>query len=358
MNILVFRVGQLGDTLAALPAFWAVRSHFKHDSLTLLSDVQAGKPYVVAQDLLQGSGLFDAFMTYVYHPSPVMRGWYLARLWAQLHARKFDTLVYLYPSGRSAEATVRDRRFFQFVGIHRFIGMESNFTAPPKKASQPLPVLPFESDLTLARLAGSEIPIPMSGKGRFDLNLGGAEERAVAGWLSSLPQDGGRRWIGVGPGSKMKAKIWPVERFRDAVARLIEAHDLWPVVFGSQEDEGVGDDLIRAWQRGYNAAGHLSLRASAAALGRCRLYFGNDTGTMHLAASAKTPCAAIFSARDYPGRWEPCGVPRRVLRSAIECEGCMLTDCVERRMECLMRISVDDAVAACESLLRECAVMS
>src|SRR5207248_1871638 len=37
-RILVFRIGQLGDTIAALPAMWAVRDHFPDAELTLLCD--------------------------------------------------------------------------------------------------------------------------------------------------------------------------------------------------------------------------------------------------------------------------------------------------------------------------------
>jgi len=39
------------------------RNHFKNDRLTLLSDAQQGKRYVVPHDLLKGAGIFDDFMT-------------------------------------------------------------------------------------------------------------------------------------------------------------------------------------------------------------------------------------------------------------------------------------------------------
>jgi hypothetical protein len=40
-----------------------------------------------------------------------------------------------------------------------------------------------------------------------------------------------------------------------------------------------------------------------------------------------------------------------VFRAAIECEGCYLVECLERRNECLKRISVEQVVAGCEELL-------
>ena len=149
----------------------------------------------------------------------------------------------------------------------------------------------------------------------------------------------------------MPAKRWDAERFAQAGSALIARHGVWPVVFGGPEDRDTGDALLRHWGRGYNAAGRLGLRASAAALKRCGLYLGNDTGTMHLAAAVGVTCAAIFSARDYPGRWYPAGRGHQVFRAQIECEGCRLTECVDRRNECLNRITVDEVVAGCETVL-------
>ena len=72
---------------------------------------------------------------------------------------------------------------------------------------------------------------------------------------------------------------------------------------------------------------------------------------MHLAASVATPCVAIFSARESPGRWEPYGHGHRVLRTEIDCAGCQLEECTERLNECLTAITVDQALEACLSVL-------
>ena len=351
MNILVFRVGQLGDMLTALPAFWAVREHFKDARLTLLSDVQHGRKFVLAKDLFAGAGLFDDFMTYTYHRSRLRKALSTAALLLDLRRRNFNKLVYLYPPERSVNDVERDRRFFRMAGITSMLGMDAECPLPVRSPNQPLPNSQLEVDMNLARLKSSGIPLPAPGMGRMDLNLGVPETRELEAWLALQISDGGRRWIGIGPGSKMPAKVWAEKNFEQCVASLIQRYDFWPVIFGGPEDRLVGARLIAAWKRGYCAAGDLSLRASALGLSRCKLYLGNDTGTMHLAASVKTSCTAIFSARDFPGRWNPYGVPYRVLRKQIDCEGCLLTECIERRNECLRAIGVDEVLAACEALL-------
>ena len=52
-RILVFRIGQLGDTIVSLPAMWAVRRQFPKAHIALLSDRHPGKSYVLASDLLR-----------------------------------------------------------------------------------------------------------------------------------------------------------------------------------------------------------------------------------------------------------------------------------------------------------------
>jgi heptosyltransferase III len=355
-RILLFRIGQLGDTIVALPAMWAVRNHFPKAQLTLLSDRHPRRHFVLAPDLLAGAGLFDEFLSYPVDNSragslvrPLCR---LRLLWT-LRKLAFDLLVYLAPSRRQPAQAERDRRFFAAAGIKRFLGLRGFPRFPAKEAGRPLPAVSSEADLLLARLAADEIPVPPPGQGCFELNLGQPEEQQVRTWLRALPSDGGRPWVGVGPGSKMPAKCWPPERFSQLVAQLIAEHDVWPVVFGGPSDRALGDTLIGDWGCGHNAAGALALRPAAAALKRCRLYLGNDTGTMHLTAAVGVPCAAIFSAREIPGRWYPNGEGHRVFRSPIDCEGCGLLECLKNRSECLRRIPTHAVLAACVSLLSE-----
>ncbi|NDB77450.1 MAG: glycosyltransferase family 9 protein [Verrucomicrobia bacterium] len=299
LRVLVFRIGQLGDTVVALPALWVLRRQFPHARLTLLCDQHPDKRFVLASDLLRGSGVVDEFFAYVVDPSPrgrLLRPVRMLGLLARLRAAGFDTLAYLAPSQRRPPSPGKSRS-------HALTCCAS--LAPRPRSSEP------------------------------------------------VPGDGGRRWLGVGPGSKMSAKRWPEERFQAVVKELVTTHDVWPVIFGGPEDRAVGERLLTAAGRGYNAAGALNLRGSVAALRRCALYLGNDTGTMHLAAAAGTPCVALFSAREWPGMWFPYGVPQTVLRETVACEGCALLECRTHGNECLQRITPAAVLAACRERLAE-----
>ena len=130
---------------------------------------------------------------------------------------------------------------------------------PSKNSPRPLLPAGHEADLLLARLKVDGIPVPGPGEGSLDLRVGEREEREVREWLRRLPSDGARLWLGVGPGSKMPAKRWPLDRFNAVVKALIAQFDVWPVVFGGSEDKEIGETLLASWGKGFNAAGALGV---------------------------------------------------------------------------------------------------
>jgi asparagine synthase (glutamine-hydrolysing) len=350
-RIIVYRIGQLGDTIVALPAMWALKENFPGARLTLLCDQHPHTNYILASDLLRDAGLFDDFLAYPVGTFGARTSLRAGELLGKLRDLKFDTLAYLAPSARSPGRVRRDKWFFRMAGIRNFIGMTGFPQFPSKTAGAPLPALPRESELLLLRLRESGLRISLQ-RPRFDLGLGEKEEHEVTAWLQAQDNDdAGRRWIAVGPGSKMQAKRWPLDRYDSVVRDLIAAFDIWPVVFGGPEDEEIGTGLIERWGCGYNAAGALGVRSAGVALKRCELYLGNDTGTMHLAAAAGVKCVAIFSSRERPGLWYPAGAGNRVFRSEIDCEGCGLNVCLTRKIECLRRIEPEPVLTACAEML-------
>jgi ADP-heptose:LPS heptosyltransferase/predicted nucleotidyltransferase len=351
-RVLVFRIGQLGDTIASVPAMWIVRKSFPDAHIALLCDRHPGKTHVIASDLLRGSKIFDEYLSYpVSESTELMRRARMAALLTTIRSKRFDTLVYLAPTNRKPEQITRDRRFFSMAGIRNFIGMHGFETLPPKQPGEPMKMVPRESELLLRRLAASGLVVEPGDESRMDLGLGPEDDAPIFEWLAGWGPDGDHVWIAVGPGSKMPAKRWPLRRFEKLVSDLIAEFDVWPVIFGGEEDRVIGDWLLTHWGRGYNAAGALGIRSGLAAMKRCRFFVGNDTGTMHMAAAVGLPCVAIFSSRERPGLWYPHGKGHRVFRTTIACEGCGLVECLERGNQCINSITTDEVLDACREIL-------
>lgn len=352
LRILIYRFGQLGDTIVALPALWAIRRAFPQASLTYLTSDHPGRGFVLPQEILPREGLVDDWLAYRREGPGKFRG--LIQLWRTLRARPFDLLVYLVPRMRPRLSVWRDLAFFRSAGIRHVVGSKGIRSLPPRVPGQPLPLVPREAEHLLQRLELSHIPIPAEERREMDLVLTSEEKQAAEAWLRANVQgfSSTSALVAIGPGGKRPVTIWPVERFAELGGRLISELSLFPIVFGGPGDVPVAKQFLKQWGKGAIAAGALGVRPAAAALAHCRLYVGNDTGTMHLAAAVHTPCVGIFSARNWPGEWNPYGPGHIALRRSVPCEGCKLEVCIKEGMRCIKDISVEDVLQACRTVLR------
>ncbi|GJG88220.1 ADP-heptosyltransferase [Gemmatimonadetes bacterium T265] len=118
----------------------------------------------------------------------------------------------------------------------------------------------------------------------------GADERAaVDAVLAPLT---GRRFVALAPGSVWATKRWP---FYAELAGAL-AGDVAIVLVGGPGDAGLAGEIVAACPPGtaVDAAGRLSLLASAALIGRAALLVTNDSAPQHLASAVGTPTLAIF----------------------------------------------------------------
>jgi len=342
--VLVFRIGQLGDSLVALPAIDAIRKRHPDARMVLLTERQLLPGRVSSWEVYGPTGWFDEVVQY----HPVRSVWRrlltllsLAARLRRLHCR----IVYDLAPQRTLRQSARDRFFFRrLVGISDYRG-GGYFNRPPKTSAGNLPRVEPEWR-RLLRTAGAP------GNTMATLPVSEADRSAVRSVLSKFDLSDHVSLIAFGVGSKMPAKQWPLERFAEVGRQLLARYpDLHLVVVGGVDDSAAGQDLCLKWgARTHSVAGQLTPYGSAELLRRCVAYVGNDTGAMHLAGMVDTPCVALFSARDYPGQWEPFGRGHVILRHEVECAGCMLEVCPYQN-KCLASIETNEAFDALESLI-------
>jgi ADP-heptose:LPS heptosyltransferase len=343
----VFRTGNLGDTVVALPSLLALRRAFPRADVTVLCPDGGRGGHVVARSVLEGTSYVDGFMSYRLGPCGTARSVLSGlRAWWRIAGGGFDLCVNLAPSRRTMRQIRRDDAVFRSAGIRRVC-------SPAVLGQRWAGRWVHEADYLLAFLRACGIRTARPGAAEFDLQLRTDEARAADACLRAGGEQGSGPRVAFAPGSKMPAKVWPLDRFARLGASLIESHDIRPVVVGGAEDAALGKSVCAQWGRGVVAAGRLTVRQTAALMRACRCYIGNDTGGMHLAAAVGLPCVAVFSCRDAPGRWHPYGRGHRVLRSARDCAGCMLTRCRYPANPCVCDITVEAALAAAEDVLAE-----
>jgi ADP-heptose:LPS heptosyltransferase len=345
--VLVFRVGQLGDTIVSIAAVRAIRVAHPGARIVLLTDRQRHLRAVDAWDVLGPTGFLDDVL---YLPAP----WTLAdlgRACIAIRALDAERMYYLTPMPRSVWQVRRDRFFFRILcGIPNMVGLRPTAAYPIRDHRHRLSRMDSESNRLRAWIAGGAIGAA-AGPNDHRLPLAAASRERAAARLAGM---GSARLIAFAPGSKMPAKMWPLDRFAAVGSQLLARYpDVRLLVLGGgPQEQQAAATLSATWgARSVNLV-DLGIWDTAAVLERCCLYIGNDTGTMHLAASVGTPCVAIFSARDNPGRWEPAGAGHVVLRRDVPCSGCVLVDCTEHQNICLTSIPVEEVVAAAAARLQ------
>jgi ADP-heptose:LPS heptosyltransferase len=102
-----------------------------------------------------------------------------------------------------------------------------------------------------------------------------------------------------------------------------------------------------------SVAGRLGVAELAAAIGRARVFIGNNSGPAHLAAAVGTPTVVLYALTN--PQHTPWRVPSRVLSHDVPCRNCYSSICPMGHHACLRRVPPDDVVDAVRSLASETA---
>jgi heptosyltransferase II len=112
-------------------------------------------------------------------------------------------------------------------------------------------------------------------------------------WVTHLLRD--KHYVVLNPGGNWPPKRWPIERFAQMADRLTTELGLHVVVTGSAKDRELAYAIQeRTTSRIINLVGQTDIEGLAALIQASRLFIGNDTGPMHLAAAMGTPLIALF----------------------------------------------------------------
>jgi ADP-heptose:LPS heptosyltransferase len=167
--------------------------------------------------------------------------------------------------------------------------------------------------------------------------------------------------LAVAPAANWVGKTWPSERFAVATAELLGPNGPMPngrlLILGGPDDRWAVEAVRRVVRRDrlIDAIGKIDLLTIYACLKRCRLFIGNDSGLMHLAAAAGTPTVGLFGPSD-EHLYGPWGDKTRVVRGPRDFETFKRVDPDLSQAICHMQdLPVDWVVAAARKLLLETA---
>ncbi|MDB5070997.1 MAG: hypothetical protein JWM87_2108 [Candidatus Eremiobacteraeota bacterium] len=208
-----------------------------------------------------------------------------------------------------------------------------------------------ERALSLARAAGYELP--PHDEARLAMRV--AERNPVAHLAP---------YVVVHPGATVPARAWDPRANRDLVAALVARGETVVVTGGACERElcayvaGHGaTDPIRgsttSSSRGgaTNLAGETDFVTLARVLADADALIVGNTGAAHVAAAVGTPVVSLFPPTIPAARFRPWMVPHLLLGDQdIACRGCRARTCPLEEQPCLGVVTIDDVLAALQSL--------
>lgn len=319
-HILIFRTGSLGDNICAIPSIAAIRKHYPKARIDIL--VNSGASNLVSLEQLLHHDYYDEIINYLDIPrSEVVK---------LMRSRKYDLVIQLPQTGSPFIRLLRDLFFYRLICKSGFGWTLS--TVPFFRRTQENYVL-FDNETKRLAIMLKRFHIDVDQE-FYPLNFNEADSQLVDKQYEPVQQTG-RASLAIVAGAKRPQNRWPAIYFQEIIDKYKDRYNI--ILIGGPEDANLLGPMTEGGAI-FNFCGKLSPLQSALMLKKCNLVVSNDTGPMHLAYAVGVPLIAIFSSRDFPGKWFPPENPKNsVFRSyGVPCSLCLSETCGDNI--CMKRI--------------------
>jgi len=327
MKILVRAPNWIGDSILAIPAMEAVRARWPRAEIVGLSrpgvaEIYAGQPFVDRVIPLDAGGGLKDFRA--------MEGTAI-----KLRAERLDSALLLPNSFSSAwlawRAGIPERIGYSRDG--RGILLTRKIRVP--RAGE-IPKHESYYYMELLRRAGWCNEAPQITQVRLHVSADALQSAEDVLKKAGAPPNRPRVALAAGA-AYGSAKCWLPERFAEVADRLIDDFRASVILFGTSSERGITSRIAQCMkQPSINLAGLTNVALLPALMARCRLFVGNDSGAMHVAAAIGIPVVAVFGPTDPEGT-APLTPHRILVREPVFCSPCFLRTCpIDHR--CMKRI--------------------
>ena len=143
-------------------------------------------------------------------------------------------------------------------------------------------------------------------------------------------------------GADYEGRRWSVENFSKLTDLLINKYKMQQVLLiGGNQDNGLNQQIQKRFSNDIkNLAGQLTLLETKKLIEKAKLFIGNDSGPMHIAAFSGTPTIGIMGP-NLPEISGPIGRNTRAIYKKQFCSPCNQRGC-QHNYICIKDISVDD----------------
>ena len=369
-RVLIIKPSSMGDVVHALPVLGALRRAWPGAHIAwVVSRGCAG--------VIEGHPQLDEVIVFEREAWGWGRVWGasvgLVRLIRRLRAGRYDVALDLQGLLRTGLMTrlsgAKLRMGFANARELAWLGYNRRVEVPTAEMHAVERYMLFVRELGIETMGGPEFVLPEreedegwaeQQKKQFTAKTQRAQRTAKPGANDNNSQEAAsdteraqerRPLVVMNPSARWASKRWSAAGFAELADGLVRGRGAVVVFTGSEADRAVVEQVRGMMrERSVDLSGKTSIGQLVALLRRAKLWVGNDSGPMHLAAAVGTRVLAFFGPTN-PVRTGPYGEAGRcvVLRTKEECAPCYRREC--RRRHCMEGIDAGEAMREAERML-------
>lgn len=333
-NILVIKIGAIGDVILATASLRAVRNSLPKARIFCL----AGKD---SRQVLQRCPYLTGLIIYDYQDKD--KGYKGAlNIAKELRRYNFDKTIDFQNNRKShlisflSMATQRygyDNKKWGFLLNHKI-----------KEGPLPLPAVDHQFRVLEMLNIKPEDKYLELWPSQEDEDY--VKELLESEWLSQVENIIG---INLAASGRWLTKCWPVER----IAKLcdeIASRNMRVAITGTEKEVDLAQELLRlAKSKPSIFVGKTTLMQLACLIKRCKVYISADSAPLHVAAAMRVPVIGLFGPTSAL-RHMPPAEKFAVIKSQVDCSPCYKPEC--RNLKCMESISVKEVLEAIDRFIK------
>lgn len=347
-NILIYKIGNIGDIVCAVPAFITIRRAYPNTKITLLTS-PGERNALGAKELLANVIYLDELK--VYYSDNLDSFEKKIKFARDLKKNNYDLFIQLSDDLANFRTLLRNLFFAKAIGARSAFGFKIRTVQLFKKTQVDYLSQKTEVESLLDLLKENGIK---SEKVQYNFNISEYHKQKVKALLD-------KKWnsiskkdiiIAISAGGKRETNQWPKERFKEVIEYLCDKYNVKIIIMGGNADVFQAKLMTQNLKKENYliTAGETGILETIELLKRCSFLISNSTGTIHLAAAVGLPAIGIYGIRDIFGRWFPYGSHHKILHHKfINCDY-KSEDCIKKSIDA---VSVDEVKFVCDQIISE-----
>lgn len=323
-NILIIKIGAIGDVILAVPSLRTIRNSFPNAFISVLVDNESKR-------VLKRCPYIDDLIVYDRKGKDKgIRG--LMEISGIIRRRIFDFSIDL-----------QNNRFSHIVAYlgavpERFGYRNRKFGFLLNNGLRHLKIKagPVEEQFRVLKRAGINT---IGASNRLELWPSKEDFTYIDNFLKDAWVREKQNLVGMNIGGSWDTKRWPLKCFAK-LSDMLAAKDIRIVVTASESETKLAKDFEGMTRSKFiNAAGKTNITQLAALIKRCKVFITSDSAPMHIASSMGTNFIALFGPTEAKRHFEPTdkGI---VIQKEVNCGPCYKPKC--KKHTCMEKITVDE----------------